>query len=132
MMGLFNTLADLRATRSARASLDGLVSAVGVTGLPAARGRPGLLAVVDQHAAAVRDSLAAGPRALSELVLAGYAEGVRETAFRHGWRAPRSAIDWSKGDWVLHRLLAVCLLVEAFRAHGTAPSPATVPGPSAG
>jgi len=49
---------------------------------------------------------------LSAMFLAAYAEGVRDAAFKHGWRAPAGPIDWSENDWVLTRLLAVCSLAR--------------------
>jgi hypothetical protein len=105
--------------------LAALMTSVGVTGLAAAARDPGLLALVDQHAAAVRESLV-GPaesvdwvnevrrdgRPLSALALAGYAEGVRDAAIEHGWQPPVGPIDWSGADWVLVRLLAVCALAR--------------------
>lgn len=112
MTGLFGGVAARTTIRSAHASLAGLMSAVGVTGLAAAADRPGLLAAMDQHAAAVRDSLRADTRPLSRVVLAGYAEGVRDAAFEHGWRVPEGLLDFAAPDWVLTRLLAVCMLVD--------------------
>ena len=112
MNGLFSGAAARAATRSAHVSLGELMSSVGVTGLDAAGRWAGLMASVDQHAAGVRDSLSADVRPLTAVVLAAYAEGVRDAAFKHGWRAPQGGIDWSAPDWVLHRLLAVCSLVR--------------------
>jgi hypothetical protein len=112
MNGLFSGAAARAATRSAHASLGDLMASVGLTGLDAADRRPGLLAAVDQHAAGVRDSLSADSRPLTAVILAAYAEGVRDAAFKHGWRAPMGPIDWTQTDWVLHRLLAVCSLVR--------------------
>ncbi len=88
------------------------MSSVGVTGLEAATQSPGLLATVDQHAAGVRDSLSSDVRPLTAVILAAYAEGVRDAAFKHGWRPPVGPIDWTTDDWVLNRLLAVCSLVR--------------------
>jgi hypothetical protein len=116
MMGLFSSLAARAATRSARSSLHGLMAAMGYAGLSTARRMPALLASVDQHAAAIRDSLAADEKPISAVALAAYAEGVRDAALRHGWRAPSGAVDWTSDDWVLHRLLAVCLLSHALHA----------------
>jgi Family of unknown function (DUF6401) len=112
MMGIFGGLAARVATRSALSSLHGLMAAIGYTGLSTARRMPALLASVDQHAAAIRNSLDGDDRPISAVALAAYAEGVRDAAFRHGWRSP-AVIDWSADDWVLHRLLAVCLLSHA-------------------
>jgi hypothetical protein len=112
MNGLFSGAAARAAARSAHVSLTDLMSVVGLSGLSAADSWPGLLASIDQHAAGIRDSLSADVRPLSAVILAAYAEGVRDAAFKHGWRAPQGEIDWSEPDWVLHRLLAVCSLAE--------------------
>lgn len=110
MTGLFSAVAARSATRSARSVLNGLMAAVGAAGLDAARVRPGLLAAIDQHAAAVRDSLFGDLRQMTVVHLAGYADGVREAAMEHGWRLPDGPVDWSTCDWVTLRLLAVCAL----------------------
>ena len=112
MNGLFSGAAARAALRSAHASLDDLAASVGVSGIAAMAAAPGLLAAVDQHAAGVRDSLSAGTRPLTPVLLAAYAEGVRDAAFTHGWRPPIGPIDWSESDWVLRRLLAVCALAR--------------------
>jgi hypothetical protein len=117
MNGLFSGAAARAALRSAHVSLDELTASVGDSGLAAAAESPGLLAVVDQHAAGVRDSLSAEVRPLTAVLLAAYAEGVRDAAFKHGWTPPAGEIDWTVNDWVLRRLLAVCLLAQ------TLPSP---------
>jgi hypothetical protein len=113
MNGLVSGAAARAALRSAHASLDELTASVGTSGLTAVAGSPGLLAAVDQHAAGVRDSLSAGARPLTPVLLAAYAEGVRDAAFRHGWTPPDGDIDWTVNDWVLRRLLAVCRLAQA-------------------
>ena len=51
-------------------------------------------------------------RPRTAVILAAYAEGVRDAAFKHGWRPPAGPIDWSDNDWVLTRLLAVCSLAR--------------------
>jgi hypothetical protein len=112
MNGLFSNAAARAAQRSAHASLADLTAAVGVSGLAAAQDNPGLMSVIDQHAAGVRDSLNADSRPLTAILLAAYAEGVRDAAFQHGWTAPEGPIDWSANDWVLRRLLAVCALAR--------------------
>ncbi|MFG1609984.1 DUF6401 family natural product biosynthesis protein [Actinoplanes sp. NPDC049265] len=110
MNGLFSGAAARAALRSAHASLDELSATVGATGLPAAAAFPALLAAIDQHAAGVRDSLSADVRPLTPVILAAYAEGVRDAAFKHGWTPPSGEIDWTANDWVLRRLLAVVTL----------------------
>jgi hypothetical protein len=116
MNGLFSGAAARAALRSAHASLDELTATVGVTGLAAVAASPGLLAAVDQHAAGVRDSLSADVRPLTAVILAAYAEGVRDAAVKHGWVPPVDEIDWSAGDWVLRRLLAVVQLARTLPA----------------
>jgi hypothetical protein len=72
---------------------------------------PGLLAVVDQHAAAVRDILTLGGSRVGVVELAGYARGVQDAAADSGWRTPDG--DRWTSDWVVQRLIAVCLLAVA-------------------
>jgi len=112
MNGLFSGAAARAALRSAHACLEELMSSVGTPGLDAATQSPGLLAAVDQHAAGIRDSLSVDVRPLTAVLLAAYAEGVRDAAFTHGWRPPVGPIDWSENDWVMRRLLAVCALAR--------------------
>ena len=112
MSGLFSAVADLAAARNARAALLSLSASVGRAGLAAANRDPGLLAAVDQHAAAVRDSLFGDLRPLNEVVLAGYAHGIQGAAQEHGWQLPTGPVDWTAADWVLTRLLAVCALAR--------------------
>ena len=113
MSGLFSAVADLAAARNARAALLLLMDTVGQSGLAVAAAAPGLLAAVDQHAAAVRESLHGDKRPLTEVALAGYAHGIREAAKEHGWTPPNGPVDWTRADWVMTRLLAVCALVDA-------------------
>ncbi|MEV4711048.1 DUF6401 family natural product biosynthesis protein [Micromonospora sp. NPDC049374] len=105
-----------------RSSLVTLANAVGLDGLAAASARPGLLAAVDQHAAAVRDSLRGDRRPLTAAALAGYADGVRAAAEEYGWQ-PATPIDWAEADWVLLRLLAVCALTAALDTPAPQPPP---------
>jgi hypothetical protein len=112
MNGLFSGAAARAALRSAHTCLEELMSSVGTIGLEAASQSPGLLATVDQHVAGVRDSLSSDVRPLTAVILAAYAEGVRDAAFKHGWRPPAGPIDWTGNDWVLNRLLAVCSLAR--------------------
>ncbi|GLY06148.1 MULTISPECIES: DUF6401 family natural product biosynthesis protein [Actinoplanes] len=112
MNGLFSNAAARAAQRSAHSSLADLTAVVGISGFAAADANPGLMSIVDQHSAGVRDSLSADKRPLTAVLLAAYAEGVRDAAFQHGWTAPEGEIDWSEDDWVLRRLLAVCALAR--------------------
>ncbi|HET6479825.1 MAG TPA: DUF6401 family natural product biosynthesis protein [Actinoplanes sp.] len=112
MNGLFSGAAARAALRSAHASLADLHDTIGFSGLDAADANPGLMALVDQHAAGIRDSLSSDARPLTPVLLAAYAEGVRDAAFTHGWRPPVDTINWAANDWVLRRLLAVCLLAR--------------------
>jgi uncharacterized protein DUF6401 len=112
MNSLFGGAAARAALRSAIASLEELHASVGIEGLAAAAANPGLMAIIDQHAAGVRDSLSADVRPLTPVLLAAYAEGVRDAAFTHGWQSPAGAFDWSEDDWVMRRLLAVCSLAS--------------------
>lgn len=126
MSGLFSGITARSAIRSARSVLAALMTSVGATGLAAAARNPGLLALVDQHSAAVRESLVGTAGAaddwldelradrppLGAVALAGYAEGVRDAALEYGWQPPKEPIDWSDADWVLIRLLAVCALAR--------------------
>ncbi|MET0492570.1 MAG: DUF6401 family natural product biosynthesis protein [Actinoplanes sp.] len=116
MNGLFSGAAARAALSSAHACIEELMSSVGVTGLDAMTQSPGLVAVVDQHAAGIRDSLSTDVRPLTVVILAAYAEGVRDAAFKHGWRPPTGAIDWTGNDWVMNRLLAVCSLARTLPA----------------
>lgn len=113
MSGPFPAVADLAAVRNARATLSTLMDAIGESGLAVAAAAPGLLAAVDQHGAAVRDSLFGDRRPLTALTLAGYAHGIQEAAVEHGWRPPTDPVDWTRADWVLTRLLAVCALARS-------------------
>ncbi|MFY1632659.1 DUF6401 family natural product biosynthesis protein [Solwaraspora sp. WMMB335] len=110
-------LAAPSAIRSARTALNELQVTIGGPGLAAIAARPGLLAEVDQHRAAVRDRLLGDFRPLSEVTLARYAEGVRDAAIECGWQPPAEPVqDWSGTDWVTARLLAVCQLARTSRS----------------
>ncbi|MGH3759723.1 DUF6401 family natural product biosynthesis protein [Actinophytocola sp.] len=107
-----------RLERSARRVLDRLHEQLGVTGLAAAAAIPGLGAVVDQHAAAVRDILTAGVESSAAVagtvLLAGYAQGVLDHVRESGMplRVPDDALGWLRADWASMRLLAVCSLAK--------------------
>ncbi|WP_341720246.1 DUF6401 family natural product biosynthesis protein [Micromonospora sp. FIMYZ51] len=105
-----NRVSAPTAVDSTRSTLVALTNAVGLDGLAAASHLPGLRAAVDQHAAAVRESLHGDRRPLTAATLAGYAEGIRSVAEEHGWQPPTDPVYWPEADWVLVRLLAVCAL----------------------
>ena len=100
---------------AAQLALSQLARRIATTGFPAMRTCPGLLADVDQHAAAVRDALTEVSGRISAIGLAAYADGVCDSAARHGWRVPDdgSDLDWSAPAWPLVRLLSVCVLADA-------------------
>ena len=103
----------------ARALLDEMMARVGVDGLAAALGDAGLLAQVDQHAAAVRDALRAAGRAVDAEGLAAYAKSIAAAADRMGRPVPRpghahvSGSAWLTAEWPLMRLVAVCMIAES-------------------
>jgi hypothetical protein len=99
---------------TAHAVLDQLMANVGVDGLVAAMRSPGLMAAVDQHAAAIREVLRAAGRPVDIFSLAGYARSVLAMLSRGGHSLPEpDAIDWSRADNQLLRLVAICQLAEA-------------------
>jgi len=103
----------------ATALLDEMMARVGVDGLAAALADPGLLALVDQHTAAVRDALAEAGRNGDAEGLAAYATSIAAAARRARrvvpapGEAPTRPADWMAADWHLLRLLAVCTIAEA-------------------
>lgn len=101
------TGSQARAAHAALASLAGVIA----SGLAAARRQPRLLATLDQHAAAVRDSLRGDVAPLSAFALARYAQGVLDAAREHGWHLPDGPVDWTTTtEWMPARLLAVYAL----------------------
>lgn len=106
--------ADLTPALTAHTDLDELMAAVGVDGLVAAFANPGLLAVVDQHAAAVRESIVAADRDVDGVSLARYARSVLAVATRHGRELPdATTLDWTRAEWFVLRLVSVCWIAEA-------------------
>jgi hypothetical protein len=108
---------------AARRWLRSLHHQVGGAGIAAASAVPGLSAMLDQHAAAVRDATTLGLEASAAvaglILLASYGRGVLSHAHTRGWRPPPPGIaSWRTADWTSLRLSAVCAL-----AHG----PATMP-----
>jgi hypothetical protein len=99
--------------RSARELLSHLISRLGRAGLTAASTRPGLLAALDQHIAAVRDALGDGWRIPSVTALAGYAAGLRDRAAEHRWEVPAAdEVEWTFAPWPVLRIVAVCALAD--------------------
>jgi hypothetical protein len=103
----------------ARALLDDMMARVGVDGLAAALGDAGLLAQVDQHAAAVRDALHHAAREVDAEGLASYARSIAAAADRMGRPVPQpgqayvSGSAWLAAEWHLMRLVAVCMIAES-------------------
>jgi hypothetical protein len=101
--------------------LDRLNEQIGTPGLIAAAAIPGLGAMVDQHAAAVRDILTVGVEASAavagSILLAGYAQGVLDHLRESGTplRVPEDVLGWLRADWAGMRLLAVCSLAKNLR-----------------
>jgi hypothetical protein len=103
----------------ARALLDEMMARVGVDGLVAAHADAGLLAQVDQHAAAVREALHHAGREVGAEGLAAYAKSIAAAAVRMGrplpepGDAPMTGTGWLGAQWHLMRLVAVCLIAES-------------------
>lgn len=101
---------------SAHRMLQQLHDQIGSAGLAAAAAVPALTAVVDQHAAAVRDILLLGVEGSAAVagtvLLAGYARGLLDQARAMGWqfRAPADEFGWVSADWLTTRLLGICAL----------------------
>lgn len=86
------------------ASLREVIAKVGEAGIARMRNDPRLAAAVDQHAAAVRDILAATGEEATDEVLTDYLYGFADAAVERGW--------WPGGDldWETVRIIAVCFL----------------------
>jgi hypothetical protein len=112
----FFAIAAPGSSARAFAVLDDLTSRVGVDGLTAALAEPGLLAVVDQHGAAIREAIRRSGRRLDADALAGYATSIVAAAYRMGRELPDAGeagdIDWARAEWHLIRLVAVCALAD--------------------
>ncbi|AEV83714.1 hypothetical protein ACWT_2727 [Actinoplanes sp. SE50] len=70
---------------------------------------PGLVALLDRHAARIRDSVSG----MTVANLAAYADGVADTAAARGWTHPDAGADWRAASWPSLHLLAVCLLARS-------------------
>ena len=114
----FAPISAAPAVDPARALLDEMMARVGVDGLAAALGDAGLLAQVDQHAAAVRDALHHAGREVDAGGLASYAKSIAAAAVRMSrplpepGHAPLTGTAWLAAEWHLMRLVAVCLIAE--------------------
>jgi hypothetical protein len=103
----------------ARTLLDEMMARVGVDGLVAAHADAGLLAQVDQHAAAIREAVHDAGRTIDAESLAGYAKSIAAAAVRMGrplpepGHAPVTGTAWLTAEWHLMRLVAVCLIAES-------------------
>jgi hypothetical protein len=98
------------------ALVDEIMARVGVDGIVAAFADPGLLALVDQHAAAVRDSLEDAGRETDLAGLSSYIRSICASARRAGralpeaGEAPAGAAAWRVADFHVLRLVAVCMI----------------------
>jgi hypothetical protein len=111
MTSEFPITANPAPATAAETVLDDAMAIVGIDGLVAAMATPGLMAAIDQHAAAVRESLASNGLTISPVPLAGYASSVAAAATRMGRELPDPAtVDWSRANWFQLRLAAVCAL----------------------
>ena len=112
-----------RLERTARRVLDRLNDQLGTAGLVAAATAPGLAAVVDQHAAAVRDILTVGVESgaavAGVVLLAGYAQGVLDHLRERGYTlsVPNDTASWLEASWYHVRLLAVCALARNLKSN---------------
>ncbi|GLZ01524.1 DUF6401 family natural product biosynthesis protein [Actinoplanes sp. NBRC 103695] len=103
----------------ALAMLDELMARVGVDGLTAAYSDPNLLAQIDQHTAAVRESLVAAGRPADAAGLASYSRSISAAADRMGRAVPAegdadlATAGWQLPDWHVLRLVAVCAIAES-------------------
>jgi hypothetical protein len=90
------------------------MASVGVDGLVAALRNPGLMAAVDQHAAAIRTTLRAAGRDIDVIALAGYARSVLALLNRSGHGLPEpDTIEWDRAGTHVLRLVATCALAES-------------------
>ncbi len=105
--------------RDARRWLAQLMEQVGAVGLAAAAAVPALSAMVDQHAAGVRDILLLGVEgsatAADAVLLAGYARGLLDEAGTDAGRLAAAVGDpsgpgWADADWLTLRVVAVCAM----------------------
>ncbi|MBL7258402.1 DUF6401 family natural product biosynthesis protein [Paractinoplanes lichenicola] len=114
----FAPISPLVPASPATGLLDEMMARVGVDGIVAALADPGLLALIDQHSAAVRDALESAGRDADAEGLASYARAIVAGARRTGLSlpspgdAPEAPAEWKAADWHLLRLVAVCAIAE--------------------
>lgn len=110
--------ASVAAVRPAGAYLDEMMARVGVDGLTAAFAAPGLLALIDQHAAAVRGALLDAGRRVDTAGLVAYARSLAAAAVRSGrplpepGQAPTTAAEWANAGLPMLRMVAICMLAD--------------------
>jgi hypothetical protein len=87
-----------------------LIVEIGEAGIAEMGRDSGLAAAVDQHAAAVRDVIAASGDELVPSVLLDYLHGFTDAAIERGW--------WPTGDfdWETVRVVAVCWAMQELDA----------------
>ena len=111
--------ADATSACPARKLLDEMMARVGVDSLVAAHADAGLLAQVDQHAAAVREALHHAGRTVDAPGLAAYAKSIAAAGVRMSrplpepGHAPMTGTAWLTAEWHLMRLAAVCMIAES-------------------
>jgi hypothetical protein len=113
MLGFLARWAESWAESAARAMLARLPERIGLPDRAApGPAAPGLLAVIDQHAAAVRDILDVGvpgsAAVARPVLLAGYARGLLDQAREQGWHPAPDPGAHPGVDWLTARLWAVC------------------------
>src|SRR4051812_9563488 len=110
----FAPISALVPTSPAAGTLDEMMARVGVDGIVAALADPAVLALIDQHAAGVRDALANAEQELDADGLASYARSITAGARRMGrslpapGTAPAHTAEWLAAEWHVLRLVAVC------------------------
>ncbi|WP_433052843.1 DUF6401 family natural product biosynthesis protein [Dactylosporangium sp. CS-033363] len=112
--GTYGDYSEATRRSIARSTLNGLMTWLGEPGLAAARESAGLQAMIDQHAASVRDALGDPESGPGAVPLAGYATGVRDALIEAEWQLPPTTeLDWSSLEWPALRLIAICSLARA-------------------
>ena len=103
-----------RVSAAARLALGQWSQRVGEGGMAAMAVSPGLLALVDQHAAVVRDAVADRHGRVPLASLAAYADGLADAAAARGWSLRELDDDgWNRASSVSVRLLAICVLASS-------------------